>query len=699
MPIHRLQVVRAERIHCKTDNLTIIFLSAPDGCKAKHHMYISGGCIMSNNKKILSVLMALIMALSVFTSVPLSVSAGGIDTEPGYPGYVCSGETDDYQYGVYNQFNGYAQYKVSKISAYIGSETDIVIPDTLGGYPVVGIGYAFSGRTELTSVTIPNSVRNIGYRAFFGCTGLTSVTLPDSGCDIDIEAFSGCTGLTSITLPDSAWIGPGAFSYCTGLTSLHIPASVTSLYEYDKDLSDYVTPFLGCSGLRSITVDENNPVYDSRDNCNAIIETDTNKLILGCKNTVIPDSVTSIGNGAFEGCTELNSVTIGDSITSINNGAFSGCTGLNSVTIGKSVKFIACGAFRYCSSLTSITIPDSVTSIDAEAFSYCTGLTNITIPDSVREIGYRAFFDCTGLKSVTIGNSVTSIGNEAFDGCTGLTSLTIGKSVKSIGEVAFFGCTGLTSVTIPESVKYIDWYAFGYAATEGHDDIRIDGFTIYGYYGTAAERYAAEFDIPFRMVAPATSDEVALDAPDGYTYSVVKKATDDQASPDESAPIENQPLPEGSILLGVYDIILRSAEDEAPIQPTSPVTVRIRCDNPNAHVFRREADGSLTDMNARYEDGYLIFEADHFSIYLVVELGAEVDIALSGDADGDGDISAMDATVIQRHLAGMKLPSTIEWNEAACDVNGDGEVDIIDVTYIQRYLANIAIPYPIGERV
>ena len=218
--------------------------------------------------------------------------------------------------------------------------------------------------------------------------------------------------------------------------------------------------FHGCSGLTSVVVDKNNGTYDSRDNCNAIIETSTNKLIVGCKNTTIPNSVTSIGDYAFSYCSGLTSVTIPNSVTSINEYAFSGCYGLTSVTIPNSVTSIGEYAFSGCSGLTSVTIPNSVTYIGGYTFSRCSGLTSVTIPNSITYIGNGIFFNCSGLTSVTIPNSVTSIGESAFDYCSGLTSVTIPNSVTSIGEAAFFGCSGLTSVTIPNSVTSIGEAAF-----------------------------------------------------------------------------------------------------------------------------------------------------------------------------------------------------------------------------------------------
>ncbi len=256
----------------------------------------------------------------------------------------------------------------------------------------------------------------------------------DYAGDIVIPQFVTYQGTYSVTS-----IGRSAFSGCTGLTSITIPESVTSIG---------VLAFNGCTGLTNIIVEAGNPKYDSRNNCNAIIETATNELFAGCKNTTIPNSVTSIGDYAFYWCTGLTSVTIPNSVTSIGGSAFSGCTGLTSVNIPNSVTSIGDYAFQFCSGLTSVTIPNSVTSIGRNAFDECTRLTSVTIPSSVTSIGDYAFYWCTGLTSVTIPESVTSIGENAFDGCTGLTSVTIPSSVKSIEDYAFYGCTGLTSVTI-----------------------------------------------------------------------------------------------------------------------------------------------------------------------------------------------------------------------------------------------------------
>ena len=178
-------------------------------------------------------------------------------------------------------------------------------------------------------------------------------------------------------------------------------------------------------------------------------------------------------------------------VISIGDSAFYSCDRLTSVTISDSVTSIGYGAFMSCTSLTSITIPDSVTSIGNCAFYDCDGLTSVTIPDSVTYIGYSAFDCCTNLTNITIPDSVTSIGYGVFMSCTSLTSITIPNSVTIIGEKAFHECTSLTNITIPDSVTSIDYMAFGYYGNAFYPS-KIENFTITGYKGTAAEKYANE---------------------------------------------------------------------------------------------------------------------------------------------------------------------------------------------------------------
>ena len=287
-------------------------------------------------------------------------------------------------------------------------------------------------------------VTSIGIFAFFQCSELMSVTIPSSVKTIDFAAFNS-SSLMSIKIPPGVTtIGEAAFTDCDNLVSITIPYSVTNIGNW---------AFNSCNNLATIIVDNDNPVYDSRNNSNAIIETATGTLIRGSNNTIIPEGVTTIGAEAFCECTGLTSITIPNSVTSIGSSAFSDCSGLTSVTIPNSVTSIGSGAFDGCRGLTSINIPYGVTSIDNCSFFDCSGLTSVTIPNSVTSIGYAAFQDCSGLTSVTIPNSVTSIGDQTFYGCTELTAVIVeGITPASITSDTFENANN-ANLYVPKGAK------------------------------------------------------------------------------------------------------------------------------------------------------------------------------------------------------------------------------------------------------
>ena len=401
------------------------------------------------------------------------------------------------------------QRRSNNVIYYTSSDGNIVTPtkaDSFGAN-LVSNDYA-DGRGVMT---FDGDITAIGPYAFRQCSTLTAIDLPSSVLSIEQRAFASCIGLVNFVIPESVTsIGEDAFNNCEGLVSITIPKGVISIG---------TDAFVYCENLASIVVASENMVYDSRNNCNAIIETSRNALIAGCMNTIIPDSVVAIGPNAFAGQSNLRSIIIPESVTSIGGLAFYECTGLTSIDIPKSVTSIGVFAFNVCRGLTSITVRattpptlvlndhfsntnecpiyvpwESVAAYKSAWGVYASRIQAIPPPNNiiyytssdgkvvtptntdVFGAGYISNEYVNGVGVITFNGDVSNIGFEAFVNCHRLTAILLPNSVTKIDTYAFMNCEGLKSFEFPNSVTSIGTYAF--LGCDGLTAIRIPASVI-----------------------------------------------------------------------------------------------------------------------------------------------------------------------------------------------------------------------------
>ena len=482
-----------------------------------------------------------------------------------------------------------------------------------------------------------------------------------------VEEYSGTVAIpASITHDGTTYavtaIGYGAFFYCHDLTRVEIPNSITSIASQIFKL---------CNSLKGITVASDNPYFDSRDNCNAIIETSSNILMAGCQTTVIPATIIAIGEAAF-----------------------SGCMGLTSMNIPNSVKTIGESAFAECWELEDIGIPNSVTFIGSRAFSCCR-IEHIEIPNSVTYIGDYAFFN-SSLEHISLPNSITAIEECTFMGCSGLVSIGIPNSVTSIGDLAFGDCYVLTDVVIPNSVTAIGNEAFTSTAWYENqpDGLIYAGLVLYKYKGEMPDGT----DVVLRAGTLGIADG-AFDSCTGMTSIKLPHSLTNIGSNAFYRCIGLTALAIPSAVTAIGDGAFNSCSGLTCIAIPGAVTsigeyAFCRCTGlTDVFCYATIPPVCKDNVFSSYEatlhvpdaslDGY--HTASCWKNFANI-IGDAVEI-VNGDVDMDGEIRINDVTKIINYLL---TGDATNINVENADFDGNGKVNIADVTTLIRHLLTLA---------
>ena len=644
---------------------------------------------------------------------------------------------------------------VAKITACDTSVSgSLEIPSTLGGYPVTSIGdYSFVDCTGLTSIKFPDSVTTIGAYAFSDCTGLTSIEIHAYITNIKDGAFAFCSSLTGINvsadntkycsdngilfnknkttllyypakktnayyeIPNSVTkLAVLTFWGADNLTNIQIPDSVTSIGScaFDECTSLTTVYYSGTEekwndisiGTGNDSLQNSNIIYKSAEyltytvsNGKATI-TACNKSVSG--SLALPSTlggypVTSIGDGAFDGCINITSVIIPDTVISIGDNAFPNCSNLTSVVIPNSVTSMGICTFTFCNKLTNVEIGNSLTSIDNYTFGSCSSLTSIVIPNSVTSIGISAFLECNNLTSITIGNSVTSIGNYAFNACNKLTELEIPDSLTSIGDKVFERCYALKEIRVSEknsaysSVKGIlfnknmsNLICYPYGRTEASyiipssvTSISNSAFTLcnsltsiviptsvtsignsaFYYCKGLTTVYYCGTEEQWNKISISSYNESLLDANIVYEYAIADT---------KITAIENA-ISGTTLKLGILD-----NDDEIIIVPTNKLGSAM----------------TVAELKAIFNDPTIVIESNNGIIGTGCKVtidGYTVEIAVKGDIDGDGIVTAFDANMIKKALANNGFENEA-LREFAGDVDGTEVTDSADVEGILAHI-------------
>ena len=459
----------------------------------------------------------------------------------------CSFEWGTYEYSLthwfksinngdkYDESKYYRATKCSKDPSYGYMESDYALIPLCLNRIVLTHGesvWGFVGLSSLTSVVLPDTVKNIEDRAFLNCTNLNSINLPTNLQQIGAYAFSGCAKLEKVNIPNSVTImREQAFAYCSALNDLTIGVGLSQIPAYAFQ----------SSGISSL---------------------------------ILPDNIQKIGNGAFQSCENLSSITFGNALKEIGEKSFCLCSNLRELNIPKQVETLYSDSFSYCP-LQTISVPAfameflpktelvkvdiySGTKILKSSFSGCAQLTSISLCETITVIGDNAFTRCTGLTQITLPNSITTIEEAAFLGCTALTEVVLSNSLTAIGNSAFAECTGLTEIVLPNSLITIGSFVF--SNCNGIVEIKIPslvtsiGNSVF-YQSTSFERYIVD------------DGNTTYSAVDGILYNAEK--TQFIARPAALKGIVK--IPEGIKSIGMS--FFASAEVEEIILPNSLVTI------------------------------------------------------------------------------------------------------------------------------